>query len=83
MGGIGIWQLLIVLVIALVLFGTKRLRSLGSDLGTSIRGFKDAMKEGGKETPAADQAQQRSIEDESSGESGVINGEAIKEKDKA
>lgn len=42
-GGIGIWQLLIILVIVLLLFGTKRLRSLGGDLGGAIKGFKKAM----------------------------------------
>lgn len=46
MAGISIWQLLIILVIVLVLFGGNRLRNLGSDLGTAIRGFRDAMKEG-------------------------------------
>ncbi|HAO31880.1 MAG TPA: twin-arginine translocase TatA/TatE family subunit [Candidatus Competibacter sp.] len=45
MGGIGITELLLVLVIALVFFGGGRLRNLGSDLGTAIRGFRDAMKE--------------------------------------
>ncbi|RLA19952.1 MAG: Sec-independent protein translocase subunit TatA [Gammaproteobacteria bacterium] len=44
--GISIWQLLIVLVIVLLLFGTKRLRNLGSDLGSTVKGFKHAMKEG-------------------------------------
>jgi sec-independent protein translocase protein TatA len=48
-GGIGIWQLLIILVIVLLLFGTKRLRSLGSDLGGAIKGFRGAMKDGQKE----------------------------------
>ncbi|MFZ1324712.1 MAG: twin-arginine translocase TatA/TatE family subunit [Candidatus Contendobacter sp.] len=43
-----IWELLIVLVIVLVLFGGNRLRNLGSDLGTAIRGFRDSMKEGAK-----------------------------------
>ena len=42
-GGIGIWQLLIILVIVLLLFGTKRLRGLGGDLGGAIKGFKKAM----------------------------------------
>ncbi len=42
-GGIGIWQLLIVLVIVLLLFGTKRLKNIGSDLGNAIKGFKGAM----------------------------------------
>lgn len=41
--GISIWQLLIVLVIVLLLFGTKRLRNLGGDLGGAIKGFKKAM----------------------------------------
>lgn len=43
LGGISIWQLLIILVIVLLLFGTKRLRSLGSDLGGAIKGFKKAV----------------------------------------
>ena len=42
MAGIGVWQLLIVLAIILLLFGTKRLRSLGSDLGAIRREFKSA-----------------------------------------
>ncbi len=42
-GGIGIWQLLIILVIVVMLFGTKRLRSLGGDLGSAIKGFKKAV----------------------------------------
>jgi len=45
MGGIGIWQLVIIAVIVVLLFGTKRLGSIGSDLGASIKGFKKAMSE--------------------------------------
>lgn len=41
--GISIWQLLIVLAIVVMLFGTKRLRTLGSDLGSMIKGFKSSM----------------------------------------
>lgn len=44
--GISITQLLIVLVIVLVLFGTKRLRNMGGDLGGAIKGFRSAMKDG-------------------------------------
>lgn len=44
-GGISIWQLLIILVIVLLLFGTKRLKNLGGDLGGAIKGFKKAMGE--------------------------------------
>jgi sec-independent protein translocase protein TatA len=47
--GIGCRELLIILVIALVLFGAKRLRSVGSDLGTAVRGFKKAVNEGDDE----------------------------------
>lgn len=43
-GGISIWQLLIVLVIVMMLFGTKRLRNIGTDLGGAIKGFQKSMK---------------------------------------
>jgi len=42
-GGISIWQLLVILAIVVMLFGTKRLRSLGTDLGSAIKGFKKSM----------------------------------------
>ncbi|MDX1370265.1 twin-arginine translocase TatA/TatE family subunit [Pseudomonas sp.] len=42
-GGISIWQLLIILLIVIMLFGTKRLKGLGSDLGDAIKGFKKSM----------------------------------------
>jgi len=43
LGGISIWQLLIVLVIVVLIFGTKRLGSLGKDLGGAVKGFRSAM----------------------------------------
>lgn len=43
--GIGIWELVIILAILLLLFGTKRLQTLGGDLGGAIRGFRSAMNE--------------------------------------
>ena len=43
-GGISIWQLLIVLVIVVMVFGTKKLRNLGGDLGGALKGFKEAVK---------------------------------------
>lgn len=51
LGGIGIWQLLIILLIVFMLFGTKKLRNLGSDLGGALKGFKTAMKD--DDAPAA------------------------------
>ena len=55
MGSFSIWHWLIVLVIVLLVFGTKKLKNLGSDLGGAVRGFKDGMKEGStpEDKPAA------------------------------
>lgn len=49
-----IWQLLIVLAIVLVLFGAKRLRNLGTDLGGAVKGFKQSMREGEEDEPKED-----------------------------
>ena len=46
-GGISIWQLLIILAIVIMLFGTKRLRTLGSDLGSAVKGFRKSMSDDG------------------------------------
>lgn len=70
-GGIGIWQLLIILVIVFMLFGTKRLKGLGGDLGGAIKGFKKAVSDDPeKETTQA--------EDKVSPVNKVIEGEAEK-----
>ncbi|NKB33387.1 MAG: Sec-independent protein translocase subunit TatA [Pseudomonadales bacterium] len=63
-GGIGIWQLLIILVIVVMLFGTKKLRNLGSDLGGALKGFKTAMKddEADAESDDTDEAAGETIE---------------------
>jgi sec-independent protein translocase protein TatA len=56
MGTFSIWHWLIVLLIVVMVFGTKKLKNLGSDLGGAVKGFKDGMKEGGQaEAPAATQ----------------------------
>ena len=74
--GISIWQLLIVLVIVMLLFGTKKLRNLGSDLGGAVKGFRSAVKQG---TDEADEAAKLEQADES-----VIEGEvASREQDRA
>ena len=74
-GGISIWQLLIVLVIVLLLFGTKRLRNLGGDLGNAIKGFKKAMNDDEKKAESAPERLEKADEK-------VIEGEATREKDK-
>ena len=52
MGGIGIWQLVIIAVIVVLLFGTKKLRNLGGDLGSAVKGFKNAIGDEDKDKPA-------------------------------
>ncbi len=60
--GISIWQLLIVLGIVILLFGTKKLRNIGSDLGGAIRGFKKSMGEDDPKKDDEDDAESDSIE---------------------
>ena len=49
MGGVGMRELIIILLVVLVVFGTKKLRTIGSDLGAAVRGFKKAVNEGEQE----------------------------------
>jgi sec-independent protein translocase protein TatA len=61
MGSFSIWHWLIVLLVVVVIFGTKKLRNIGSDLGGAVRGFKDGMKGAGEaeaEAAATPPAQQ-------------------------
>jgi sec-independent protein translocase protein TatA len=75
--GISIWQLLIVLVIVLLLFGTKRLRNLGGDLGGAIKGFKKAMSDEEQKAAAEEQAKVEKKSDD------VIDVTPEKKKDQA
>ena len=59
MGSFSIWHWLIVLVIVMLIFGTKKLRNMGADLGGAVRGFKDGMREGGEKPADAGAAQQQ------------------------
>ncbi|CAG9186674.1 Sec-independent protein translocase subunit TatA [Cupriavidus pampae] len=52
MGSFSIWHWLIVLVIVMLVFGTKKLRNIGTDLGGAVKGFKDGMKDGEKDAQA-------------------------------
>ncbi|MCK5893580.1 MAG: Sec-independent protein translocase subunit TatA [Endozoicomonadaceae bacterium] len=52
LGGISLWQLLIVLLIVVMVFGTKRLRNIGADLGGAVKGFKKAMNTEASDMPA-------------------------------
>lgn len=72
MGSLSIWHWLIVLVIVMLVFGTKKLRNIGADLGGAVRGFKDGMREGGEQAgspgPSA-QLSGKTIEGEVKGKS--------------
>ncbi|MGF1715218.1 Sec-independent protein translocase subunit TatA [Photobacterium chitinilyticum] len=70
MGGISIWQLLIIALIIVLLFGTKKLRSLGGDLGSAVKGFKKAI--GDEDSAAKKEADadfdQKKLADDQQGE---------------
>jgi sec-independent protein translocase protein TatA len=79
-GGIGIWQLVIILVIILLVFGTKKLKNLGSDLGGAIKGFKSAINEGDK---AEDAGQAKISEDDDEGDTFDVKAEKVEEESKS
>lgn len=70
LGGISIWQLLIVLAIVILLFGTKRLKGFGGDLGNAVKGFRKAM-DTDEEKKEDEKPQQKIAEDDK-----VIDGKA-------
>ena len=72
MGSFSIWHWLIVLVIVMLVFGTKKLRNIGSDLGGAVKGFKEGMKEGTSDTAKSAEPTERVGH--------TIEGEAKKEK---
>lgn len=53
MGSMSIWHWLIVLVVVMLVFGTKRIKNIGTDLGAAIKGFKEGVKDGVSDTPPA------------------------------
>ncbi len=78
--GPSLWQLAIVLVIVLLLFGTKKLRNIGGDLGSAIKSFRGAVKDGGK----AEETTEESAKLEQEPADTVIDGEVTnKERDSA
>jgi sec-independent protein translocase protein TatA len=61
MGSFSIWHWLIVLVIVMLVFGTKKLRNVGSDLGGAVKGFKDGMKDAGADKSADKPAEPQQV----------------------
>lgn len=66
MGSFSIWHWLVVLIIVVLVFGTRKLRNLGSDLGGAVKGFKEGMKnaDGEEKSPPPQQAGGQTIEGE-------------------
>ena len=65
MGSFSIWHWLIVLLIVVLVFGTKKLKNIGSDLGGAVKGFKDGMRDGSassEETPPQQVTAERSVD---------------------
>ena len=62
--GISVWQLLIILAIVLLLFGAKRLRNIGGDLGAAVKGFKSSMNDQDDSEKIKDATEERVIEGE-------------------
>lgn len=78
MGGISIWQLLIILVIVVLLFGTKRLKGIGSDLGGAVKGFKKAVAEEGSDADFKDD--NKRVEEKSEEATSTTQNAEVKEK---
>ncbi|MDH5424363.1 MAG: twin-arginine translocase TatA/TatE family subunit [Gammaproteobacteria bacterium] len=76
--GISIWQLVIILGIVILLFGTKKLRNVGGDLGNAIKSFKSAVKTGEEEAASAEKANDQIVKKE---DGRIIEAEVSKEKD--
>jgi sec-independent protein translocase protein TatA len=70
MGSFSVWHWLIVLLIVVLVFGTKKLKNLGGDLGGAVKGFKDGMKDGGST------ADKTAVEDQTQAEKTTIDVDA-------
>ena len=80
MGGFSIWHWLIVLLIVVMVFGTKKLRNMGGDRGGAVKGFKDGMKDGGQspedEKPVVPASQVTNAQAKATSERNTIDVEA-------
>ena len=76
--GISIWQLLILLAVVILIFGTKKLKNVGGDLGSAIKGFKSAVKDGDDK-----EAEQNKVtQDSEQASESSANTESVKKEDK-
>ena len=75
--GISVWQLLILLAVVILIFGTKKLKNIGGALGSAIKGFKSAVKDGDKD---GDNAAQNKVAEDEDKDSNTT--ESVKKEDK-
>ena len=75
MGSFSIWHWLIVLVVVVLIFGTKKLKNVGSDLGSAVKGFKDGVKDGTSSADAA-AAQQQQVTTQKTADANTVDVEA-------
>ncbi|MCV2356649.1 MULTISPECIES: Sec-independent protein translocase subunit TatA [Roseateles] len=76
MGSFSIWHWLIVLVIVVLVFGTKKLKNIGSDLGGAVKGFKDGMKDGGADAAPTSTAPAQQVTSNKTADSNTVDVEA-------
>jgi sec-independent protein translocase protein TatA len=76
MGSFSIWHWLIVLLIVVMVFGTKKLKNIGSDLGGAVKGFKDGMKEGSTSADATPVAPAQQVTNAAAADKTTIDVEA-------
>jgi sec-independent protein translocase protein TatA len=75
MGSFSIWHWLIVLLIVVMIFGTKKLKNIGSDLGSAVKGFKDGVKDGGA-APAEPNAAAQQVTSNRASDANTVDVEA-------
>ena len=76
MGSFSIWHWLIVLVVVVLIFGTKKLKNVGSDLGAAVKGFKDGVKDGTTSADAAASAAPQQVTTHKSNDANTVDVEA-------
>lgn len=76
MGAFSVWHWLVVLLIVVLVFGTKKLKNIGADLGSAVKGFKDGVKDGDQNATAATAAPAAQVTQDSRTETNTIDVEA-------
>lgn len=76
MGSFSIWHWLIVLAVVLLIFGTKKLKNMGSDLGAAVKGFKDGVRDGTTSADAAPGAPAQQVTANKAGDPNTVDVEA-------